>query len=320
MSLRNWNRRSLNLDHNPMLDRTVTILMAVYNGQRYLRQAIESILAQTFADFELVIINDGSTDSSRRIALDFSDPRIRLVDNECNMGLSRSLNKGLSLSVGRFIARHDADDVSEPNRLARQVQFLEENKEVALLGTWYSDIDAAGNIVRMNQLPCDSTDIRWSLLFFCPFVHSAVMFRKCVVPAKVGFYNEELVYSLDYELWCRIARQMPVANLDKHLMRLRTHPWSMTATYGDKILEGHRMRIANLAALLGWDKTEVALNAERFTRTSSLVFGSHNLEPENVKELMQLHNAFCRHFEISKEDCRIHLEKLTSQISCRCTC
>jgi len=102
---------------------------------------------------------------------------------------------------------------------------------MALLGTWYREIDVQGTVVGDRNLPCDTTDIRWWLLFFCPLVHSSVMLRKSVVSEQIGFYNKALAYSQDYELWHRIARRFPVANSEP-LVRLRTNPWSMTATYG----------------------------------------------------------------------------------------
>ena len=102
------------------------------------------------------------------------------------------------------------------------------------MGTWYKEIDANGNVVKLEQLPCDCTDIRWALLFCCPFVHSAVMLRRSAVPEAIGFYNENLAYSLDYELWSRVAKRFSVANLDEHLLRLRIHSGSMTSTYGDR--------------------------------------------------------------------------------------
>src|SRR3990170_6306785 len=101
----------------------ITVLMSVYNGERFLREAIESILNQTYRDFEFLIINDGSTDSSREIILSYNDPRIRLIDNELNIGLTRSLNKGLRLARGKYIARQDADDISFRKRLEKQVAF-----------------------------------------------------------------------------------------------------------------------------------------------------------------------------------------------------
>src|SRR3954468_872886 len=210
----------------------VTVLMAVYNGERYLREAIESVLSQTFADFEFLILNDGSTDSSAAIVRSYSDRRIRLIDNQRNVGLARSLNQGLELAQGTYVARQDADDISDPDRLARQVSFLEMHANVALVGTWYQKIDAGGQVIGRRQPPCEHIEICWSLLFFCPFAHTAVMLRKDPVLEQVGFYNAALTYSMDYELWFRIAARMPVANLGEYLLRVRSSPWSMTNTYG----------------------------------------------------------------------------------------
>lgn len=301
----------------------VTVLMAVYNGERYLREAMESVLCQTFQDFEFLIINDGSTDKTRDLVLAYDDARIVLLDNKENVGLTRSLNRGLELAAGELIARQDADDISEPERLAKQVAFLDRHPELAMLGTWYKDIDLQGTIVEERKLPCDTTDIRWSLLFFCPFVHSSVMFRKSVVTEQIGYYNETLTYSQDYELWHRIARRFSVANLSEPLVRLRTTPWSMTSTYGDRINEGHRMRIAHIERLLDWDKSEEIESSEvKFRAMSSLLLGDRtDLNPQVAqkasREIVRLHSAFCQEYAILRKDCNTHRAKLASQMGRR---
>jgi glycosyltransferase involved in cell wall biosynthesis len=302
----------------------VTVLMAVYNGECYLRETIDSILAQTSQDFEFLIINDGSTDSTQEIIQSYDDPRIRLVDNEHNLGLARSLNKGLELAQGEFIARQDADDVSEPERLSKQVTFLETHPEVVLVGTWYKEIDAQGKPISDGNLPCDYTQIRWHLLFYCPFVHSAVMLRKSAVLEKIGFYNEALSYSMDYELWLRIARHLPVANLDEYLVRLRVNPHSMTETYGERTLEGYRIRVATLADLLRWDKTNIKLNEQQFNRITTLLFGfgsnvDLHLQEVNgiIEEILRLNSAFIQFYDIRAKDYRDHLMRLYAHISYR---
>jgi hypothetical protein len=300
----------------------VTVLMAVYNGGRYLREAVESILCQTFHDFQFLIINDGSTDNTRDLIRSYDDARIVLVDNKHNVGQTQSLNRGLDLAAGQLIARQDADDISEPERLAEQVAFLERRREVALLGTWYKEIDVHGAVVD-RKLPCDTTDIRWCLLFFCPFVHSSVMFPKAVVKEQIGFYNEALEYSQDYELWRRIARRFAVANLSEPLVRLRTTPWSMTSTYGDRVNEGHRMRIAHIERLLDWDKNdEIETNEVKFRAMSSLLLGARtDLNPqaaqEASKEILRLHSAFCHDYGMLRKDCSTHRAKLASRMSHR---
>jgi glycosyltransferase involved in cell wall biosynthesis len=301
----------------------VTVLMAVHNGERYLRESVESILAQTFDDFEFLIVNDGSTDRTRELIRSYDDTRLRLVDNEQNLGQTRSLNRGLRLATGEFIARQDADDVSEPQRLAKQVAFLESDPNLALLGTWYKEIGANGAVMGERELPCFNTDIRWCLLFFCPFVHSSVMFRKSMVLDHIGFYNEAFTYSQDYELWHRIARWFPVANLPEHLMRLRTHPFSMTATYGDRVQEGWKIRITNIEYLLGWDKSAPAeSNESRFRTMSSLFFGhetdfsAHAVE-DATQEILRLQTAFSLTYGMDRKERRIHRAKVCSRVSWR---
>ncbi len=299
-----------------------TVLMAVYNGEHYLREAVESILVQSFQDFDFLIINDGSTDKTWELLKSYNDPRIKLINNGQNLGLTRSLNKGLKLAEGQFIARQDADDISEPERLTKQVAFLETHPELALLGTGYKEIDDQGNVLGEKKLPCDYTQIRWDILFYCPFVHSAVMLRKSIVLEQIGFYNEALTYSMDYELWSRIARRLPVANLNECLVRLRTNPWSMTETYGERTLEGFRIRVATVADLLGWDKTNTALNEVRFHRMTTLLFGfgadvEFSLQDANdvIEEILRLYTAFCQFYKISPRDCRIGRVRLCTHLS-----
>ena len=296
--------------------------MPVYNGERYLREAIKSILTQTYKDFEFLIINDGSTDSTREVILSYDDPRIRLVDNERNLGLHRSLNRGLELAEGEYVARQDADDISESERLAKQVAFLEAHADVALLGTWYKQIDSEGNVVKYYERPCDYAGIRFFLLFANAFVHSSVMLRKSVVLGQIGFYNEAFAYAADYELWYRIARHSAVANLDEYLVRYRINAWSMTATYGDRIREGAQISIAAIADLLGLDKTNPALNEVRVTKMKVLLLGGYaHLDPQEVnaivEEILQIHAVFCRSYGITPDYCTIHRKTLRSQISHR---
>src|SRR6266498_4162605 len=154
----------------------VTVLMSVYNGERYLSEAIDSIINQTFADFEFVIINDGSTDSSREIINAYRDPRIRLVDNSQNIGLPKSLNLGLALARGEYVARQDADDISHPTRFEKQVEYLDDHGEVVVLGTRVWNMDESGRIYHspLWDHSCTDVGIRWLCMFESPFTHSSV--------------------------------------------------------------------------------------------------------------------------------------------------
>lgn len=198
----------------------VTVLMSVYNGERYLRETIESILNQTFKDFEFLIINDGSTDSTREIISSYNDYRIRLINNEVNIGLTKSLNKGIGVAKGKYIARMDADDISLSARLQKQVEFLDEHFTVGLVGTSVVQIDEEGRTVVEIPLLTESAKIQEELLFGNQFCHGSIMFRKeCV--ERAGKYREEFKYAQDYDLYLRMAEYYELSNLNDFLYKWR---------------------------------------------------------------------------------------------------
>jgi glycosyltransferase involved in cell wall biosynthesis len=202
----------------------VTVLMPVYNAGRYLGPAIESILQQTFRDFELLIVNDASTDGCEEILRSFSDNRIRILENENNLGLAKSLNRGLQAAAGELIARQDADDLSHSKRLESQVQFLRAHPDIALVGTQALIIDESGRYKRvLLDRPHEHIAIKWDLLFDNSFVHTSVMFRKTIVRDNLGGYDPSYAACEDYELWSRIAEVCHVANLPHHLVSHRMH-------------------------------------------------------------------------------------------------
>ncbi len=208
----------------------VTVLMPVYNGEKYLRESIESILNQTFRDFEFLIINDGSTDKSREIITSFHDPRIRLIDNPANIGLIKSLNFGLKLAKRELIARQDADDISYPTRLEQQVKFLGSHQKVVLLGTSAQVIDDNGNPLNtILRMPVGLLAIHWYLMFQNPFLHSSVTYRNDIVWENMGGYNELFLHCEDYELFSRVAQAYPVENLPDILLNYRMHQDSITS-------------------------------------------------------------------------------------------
>lgn len=196
--------------------------MSVYNGERYLREAIESILGQTFKDFEFIIIDDGSTDSSKDIILYYKDPRIRLIENKKNICLTKSLNKGIKAAQGEYIARMDADDISLPKRLKKQIDFLDEHKDVGVLGTTFYHIDNEGKIIFTKIVPLKNDIIQKELLKKNCFAHGSIMMRKDILE-KVGGYREQIKYSQDYDLFLRIAKHCKMANLEEALYKWRLH-------------------------------------------------------------------------------------------------
>lgn len=206
----------------------VTVIMPVYNGERYLEKAIDSILNQTFKDVEFIIVNDGSTDSSRGIILSYDDHRVRLINNEKNIGLTQSLNKGLEAARGQYIARQDADDISFPQRLEKQVEFLETHADCGLVGSFYSIIDGDGNTLKVQRLVSSNEKIQKELPKGNPFCHGACMFRK-VCLGRVGLYRQEFESAQDYDLWLRISELWKVQNLKQPLYALRINFQSITA-------------------------------------------------------------------------------------------
>ncbi len=198
----------------------VSVLMSVYNGARYLREAIDSILAQTFTDFEFIIVDDGSTDETPAILDSYTDPRIVRLRNETNIGLTKSLNRGLAIARGEYVARQDADDVSFPERIQKQVAFLDAHPIVAMVGSAYYQIDPYGALIGIVLLPCDHQAIADELLYHCCFCHGATIFRLNQV-RQVGNYNEEFVVAQDWDLWVRLMQNYQLANLPDALYKLR---------------------------------------------------------------------------------------------------
>jgi len=198
----------------------ITVLMPVYNGELYIRDAIDSILRQSIEDFELLIINDASTDRTVEIVESYSDPRIRLVHNEVNLKVCATLNRGLELSRGQYIARMDSDDISCSTRLEKQKTFLENNQNMALVGSWAEIIDKKGNVQGTKTLLTDSPLLKWKLLFCNTFIHSSIMFRKSSVLSLQG-YNPTYTLTEDYDLWSRISIEHEIANIPEVLVKWR---------------------------------------------------------------------------------------------------
>ena len=210
-------------------DPLVTVLMPVRNGAAHLRAALDSILAQTFADFELLVLDDGSTDATPDILRAVTDSRVRVVTNPQNLGLVPTLNRGLELARGSLIARQDHDDISLPTRLQRQVEYLRSHPDCALVGTEAIQTDAAGRKAFRLLRPSAAESIRWYLCFDNAFIHSSVMFRSEVVLQECGGYPLSL-HSEDYALWSRIARKHLTANLPESLLLYREHQSSVTGS------------------------------------------------------------------------------------------
>jgi len=199
--------------------------MSVYNGEKYLKQSIDSVLMQTFDDFEFIIINDGSTDSTLDILNSYSDKRIKLISRE-NKGLIHSLNQGLSRSSGEYIARQDADDISELDRFAKQIEFMNSHG-IDFVGTSATIIDEDGRFVKKILKPNQVTD---SYFFKAnPFVHGSVMFKKSILNDFSVWYNQDMLYMEDYDFFWRISKKYNCANIQLALYKWRYHSNSISS-------------------------------------------------------------------------------------------
>jgi glycosyltransferase involved in cell wall biosynthesis len=201
--------------------------MSIYNGESYLHDSIECILNQTYRDFEFIIINDGSSDKTQEIINKYAEDDIRIVPiNQDNIGLTKSLNKGILLSKGKYIARQDVDDISVPDRLENQIETFSKCPSLVLLGTWYS-VEDSGGVIMERCRPIGDTDLR-KLLYRCnPFCHSSVMFKRDAWE-EVGGYRENMKTSQDFDLWLRIALTGKIALIPKILVRHFRNPKSIS--------------------------------------------------------------------------------------------
>lgn len=203
--------------------------MATYNGQAYIKEAITSILNQTFSDFELLVIDDGSTDQTVSIVKSFDDERIKLHRNEENIGLTKSLNKGLKLARGEYIARMDDDDVSLPQRLEMQVKFMDENQDVGACGSWLQIIDDTGEPTNVYETSSDHDEIVGMFLFHNAIFHPSVIIRKATLDEHKLSYDESFETTQDYDLWQRLSMVSRLANIPEALVKRRKHVKSISS-------------------------------------------------------------------------------------------
>ena len=258
----------------------VSILMAVRDGARYLDEALRSMLAQSFADWEFIVIDDGSTDDTAAI-LDRhqrADARIRVYPQGAQ-GLPESLNTGLRMARGTYVARMDADDVSLPERLAVQVAMMDAHPEVGVCGTWIETFGMGPPAVR--QLPADDASIRSWMLFESVLAHPSVMIRREALERHGLSYDATMLHAEDYDLWVRASRHTKLANVPQVLLRYRQHPQQVVRAHdGLKRQTARRVRTGQLAGLgLSPSEDDVnlheALSLWQLPRTQESIAAAH---------------------------------------------
>lgn len=252
-------------------------MLPVYNAEQYLREAVESILHQSYPHFELLLINDGSTDGSETICKSFTDERIRYIKNETNLGLIASLNKGIELAKGDYIARMDADDVSLPKRFEAQVQFFQKHPDAVVVSTDHYGWYGTKKIHIKNHYSSD--ELKSILLFATCFCHPTVMLKNCF-KEKNTWYDKDARHVEDYKLWTELAFHGGFYNVNTPLLLYRSHAQQVSNIH-------HTVQLKNSEAIRA-----AYLKALGFNYTSAQ-YAIHNAIGNNVffTSLIQLQEA-----------------------------
>lgn len=283
----------LNNQNQPL----VSVIMSVYNGEKYLKEAIDSILKQSYKKFEFIIINDGSTDNSFNILKKYKeiDNRIVLVENSTNKGLIYSLNKGLSISKGDYIARMDADDISEKKRFEEQVNFLNENKEIAMCGTYIKMFKNNWKFLKKNfKTETDFEKIRIQLLFRNYIAHPTVMIRKNIIKKYDLKYDLEDKGMEDYSMWLYLIQFEKIGIIPKYLLKYRFLGNSISSkTLKD--FENHKMKLKNiyrknLNSKLKLTEKELEIHTE-ISLTNNIIKYNYSID-EKIQYLNKLSKKF----------------------------
>ncbi len=221
-------------------DLRVTVLMAVYNGLPHVQNAVGSVLGQTYGEFELLVVDDGSTDGTSDYLAGVTDPRVRVIGVD-HVGLTQALVVGLGEARGELIARQDADDVSRPDRLKVEIDFLDANSDVALVGTWYTVIDQTGRALFDRKLPTGGAIREAMQRVRGALAHGSILMRKEVVES-VGLYRPEFHYAQDFDLWLRIADNHRIENIPRYL-----YEWRLPDSGGSAVKRFQQKRYGELA-------------------------------------------------------------------------
>ena len=292
----------------------VSVLMSVYNGERYLEEAIESILNQTFRDFEFIIINDGSADGTAGILAHYQrvDDRVRVYDQE-NRGLVASLNRGGQLARGEYIARMDADDVSLPERLRKQVDYMETHPEVGVMGTQMKQIDEKGRLLSAFDAPLAHEAILWKMLFECAIAHPTVLMRRHLL-IEAGGYDPSYAHIEDTELWSRLIWVTRFANHRESLFLRRWHKESVCNLHAaEQFQVGMSIRRSLFERILARE-----VRQEVVEWLSSSWYAETILTDSQIKEvialLLELYHALVKTKSVCPADAQGILDDLLNRI------
>lgn len=282
----------------------VSILMPVYNNGDYVAEAIESMLGQTFGDFELIVLDDCSTDHSREVIEDFSDKRIIYHRNEKNLGLANNLNVGLDMARGELIARMDGDDISLPDRLQVQVDFLDKNPDIDLCSC---GLEKFGQETDVWIRESDPEQVKITMMFYSPVLHATSVWRRASFEKHDLRYRQEAFPAEDYDLWARAVFHCRLTNIPDVLYRYRIHGIQVTKT-DDRVSQRDRqIRLDYLRkALPNLAEEEIVEFIERFIEKKALNLNSAQALKTIYQGVLQA-NAKSRFF--NQEKLKIRLKR-----------
>ena len=264
----------------------ISVILPVYNAADYLAEAVESILNQSFQNFELLIINDGSTDKSKEIIDSFSDARIKYIDNNGNKGLIYTLNRGIEESKGTYIARMDADDISLCNRFDMQFNYMEQHPQVGACGTYAQYI---GDRQGYWKYPIDDTDIRCRLMWGSSIIHPTVIIRKNILNEYHIRFKENYIAAEDYKIWAEISQVSQLHNIPEVLLNYRTHKHQVTATKGSKMDETKTKIIFEKLVSIG-----VPLLSQDFDILLKFVTYKYNYQILELNRLIEIYSIYIK--------------------------
>jgi hypothetical protein len=290
----------------------VSVVVAAYNGEGFLRPAIESLLNQTFRGFELIVVDDCSTDSTPQILSEFTDERMKVIRNERNLGIAETTNKGIAAARGEYIALQDHDDLSWPTRFESQVAFLNSHPQVGMVGSSCNVMDEAGTLVPHWPVEYEDENLRWALLWRCPFFHTSLMVRRRAIE-EVGGYSSDPKYRFaeDYEFMSRVALRHAVANIPQQLGCWRMHKTSAShVNVSQQAAAVRSISQRNICHLLGWDHIDPVYwqGVERFLLhpvRQQLDLTSAEVN-RTLDFLTTVHEKFCSKYGLSNREAAAH--------------
>lgn len=275
---------------------TLTVIMSIYNGKRFLRAAVKSILEQTHSDFEFLIIDDGSTERVDEIVESFNDKRIVFLKQK-NRGLTRTLNRLIDMASGNYLARMDSDDVSEKTRLEKQIEAVSHNKKLDMVGTYFEIIDQKDQLIRSKALIKDPLYRLWRLQFHNNYAHGSMLLKKSAVQ-RLGKYDTTLRYAQDYDLWVRISKVENSHMIPEYLYKYRLVQNSDQASVKnyEEQLEA-AIKISDKSLLT----SDPDLSKSELVQVRSVYwnFQLANVSKEGIRMIPKLFDGFCRRYGLS---------------------